>query len=349
MHALPLLLALVPALPATTAGQGQATLVPGSEAPPLSIASWIQGEPVKALERGQVYVLEFWATWCSPCLASMPHVSRLAAQYAERGVTVIGITSTDSRGNTLERVREMVREKADVLRYRVAWDKGRETNEAYLRAAGQNSIPTSFVIDREGRIAYIGHPMFLDEPLAGVVAGTWNAAVDAQRLTEDARRFLRFYAEVRVDPAGTLESLATFEKAHPRLIALTEPFRFTTELATQRHEAALATGRRILERAGNEGDVATLTDVAGAALDAAAFAGGPELASELAGRAVEMTARKDARALGTLARAQAVLGDLARAEALIGEALAIAPPGDRAELGRILEDVRTRQRAAAGE
>lgn len=345
MRLLPLLLALGPTLHAQ-----DTRLAPGSEAPPLAISTWVQGEPVKAFERDKVYVLEFWATWCGPCVASMPHVSRLAAQYADRGVTVVGVTSTDARGNTLEAVREMVKEKADVLRYRVAWDDGRKTSEAYLTAAGQNSIPTSFVIDRAGRIAYVGHPMFLDEPLAGVVAGTWNAPVDAKRLEEDSRRFLRLYAEVRVDPAGALEALAGFEKAHPRLSALTEPFRFSAELAAQRFDAARATGRRILERAGKEGDAATLVAVAGAALDApSAFAGGGELAFELATRAVEETGAKDTAALGVLARAHAALGQLERAETILTDAIASAAPRDRAALGRLLEEIRARQKAGADE
>ena len=54
------------------------TLGPGSKAPNLDIKTWFKGSPVKSFEKGKVYVVEVWATWCGPCIASMPHISELA-------------------------------------------------------------------------------------------------------------------------------------------------------------------------------------------------------------------------------------------------------------------------------
>lgn len=53
----------------------------GSPAPPLYIQSWLKGEPVNQLEKGKVYVVEFWATWCGPCIAGMPHLSEVAEKF----------------------------------------------------------------------------------------------------------------------------------------------------------------------------------------------------------------------------------------------------------------------------
>ena len=52
----------------------QSTLKPGDPAPALKVGKWIKGGPVEKLESGQVYVVEFWATWCEPCRAEMPAI-----------------------------------------------------------------------------------------------------------------------------------------------------------------------------------------------------------------------------------------------------------------------------------
>ena len=70
------------------------TLMVGDPAPTLSIAQWIKGDPVNAFADGQVYVVEFWATWCGPCRVSMPHMSSLQDQYSNE-VTFVGISDED--------------------------------------------------------------------------------------------------------------------------------------------------------------------------------------------------------------------------------------------------------------
>ena len=144
-------------------------LVVGSDAPALSIEKWIKGTPVAKLEKGKVYMVEFWATWCGPCIASMPHLAELQKTYADKGFTVISVTTADKR-NTLEKVEKMVADKADTMTYTVAWDKQTETKDAFFTAAGQNGIPCCFLVDADGKIAYIGHPMGIDKTLESVIA-----------------------------------------------------------------------------------------------------------------------------------------------------------------------------------
>ena len=71
--------------PATApATQPAVTLHIGDPAPPLGPGRWLKGEPVSAFEPGKVYVVEFWATWCGPCIAAIPHISDLQKQHAPK-------------------------------------------------------------------------------------------------------------------------------------------------------------------------------------------------------------------------------------------------------------------------
>ena len=63
----------------------------GDPAAPLTGLQWIKAGPVQ-LERGSIYVVEFWATWCPPCRTSIPHLTEIQRQFKDRGVTIIGIS-----------------------------------------------------------------------------------------------------------------------------------------------------------------------------------------------------------------------------------------------------------------
>lgn len=74
----------------------------GSPAPQLDIEHWIQDgsghfAKVSEFEADKVYLVEFWATWCGPCIASMPHIAEIQEKYADRGVQVVSITREDTR------------------------------------------------------------------------------------------------------------------------------------------------------------------------------------------------------------------------------------------------------------
>jgi thiol-disulfide isomerase/thioredoxin/tetratricopeptide (TPR) repeat protein len=154
----------------------------GDPAPPLKNGKWVQGEPVTSFEPGKVYVVEFWATWCGPCVDAIPHLNDLQKKYADKGVVVIGQNVWEEDESLVE---PFVRKMGDRMSYRVVMDdksgggKG-EMATTWMMAAGQNGIPASFVIDQKGRIAWIGHPMALDKVLEQVVAGTWDIAKHAE-------------------------------------------------------------------------------------------------------------------------------------------------------------------------
>ena len=66
----------------------------GAPAGRLAVAQWIKGTPVEvaAGSSTNVYVVEFWATWCPPCRMSIPHLTALQDRFRDRGLVIVGIS-----------------------------------------------------------------------------------------------------------------------------------------------------------------------------------------------------------------------------------------------------------------
>lgn len=158
----------------------------GDPAPALTLAKTVKGEAVDlAAGKGkQTYVVEFWATWCGPCKTSIPHLTELQRKYKDQGVVFIGISD-----ETEEKVAPFVAKMGDQMDYVVAVDKGRATYKSYMTAFKQGGIPTAFVVNKEGQIAWVGHPMGdLDAVLGKVVAGKYDIATAQKEFAEQELR-----------------------------------------------------------------------------------------------------------------------------------------------------------------
>jgi thiol-disulfide isomerase/thioredoxin len=167
----------------------------GSDAPALDIEHWVQnGEgkygKVTKFEKDKVYVVEFWATWCGPCIASMPHIVETQKKYAEKGVQIISIS--DEPKETVDKFldREVPQSEKEMTfreltkSYCLTTDPDGSSNESYMQAAGQGGIPCAFIVGKDGKIEWIGHPMTMDEPLASVVEGKWDRKAFAEQFKE---------------------------------------------------------------------------------------------------------------------------------------------------------------------
>ncbi|MBL9150516.1 MAG: TlpA family protein disulfide reductase [Phycisphaerae bacterium] len=166
----------VPASELTARG----ALRPGLAAPAFSVEKFLKGEPITALEKGKIYVIECWATWCGPCIAAMPHLSELQRELKDKGVTIIGVSVNEDRGDPnagdrLPVVEQFLVDRGHTMDYTVAYDGAAKTiAKTWLTASGLKGIPASFVVDRNGNIAWFGHPMDLDFVLDEVIAGSWS-------------------------------------------------------------------------------------------------------------------------------------------------------------------------------
>lgn len=140
----------------------------GSPAPPLAVGKWIKGAPITKFKPGKEYVVEFWATWCPPCRTTIPHLTELSKKYPN--ITFIGVSIWEYNQTA---VRPFVTQMGSKMDYHVAIDRQKSFTEQYgtmaktwMAAAGQNGIPTAFLINKSGKIAWIGDPSVLDSQLA---------------------------------------------------------------------------------------------------------------------------------------------------------------------------------------
>ena len=296
-------------LPALKAPPEKLTV--GDKSPGLAIAKWVRGEPVEAPLRDRVHVVEFWATWCGPCRAGMPHITELQSEFAD-DVTFIGVTREDEAT-----VEGFLADNAtgdqtwdDIIGYRLAIDDRDWTNKAYMTAAGQGGIPCAFVVGRDGVVEWIGPPGSIDQPLKKIVDGTWDreAAIaeykqqeKLQQLTGEVGALLR-----EQDFAGALERLNQFEKAEGSSKTLLNYRVRVLEIAGRTDEAA--TAREALVESAWE-DAMLLNQIAWTT----ATNGDPsdlELALKAAKRASELQQNEDGPILDTLARCYYELGQL---------------------------------------
>lgn len=169
--------------------QGRRPLPPplnAGDAAPETMLETLDGDHIWVSElRGKVVVLDFWATWCGPCIAALPSMKRLAQAHGnqrdrrDRPFVLISI-SGDSNG---ARLREFV------TNHELGWTQCWDGNSEAQRAYGVRSIPTYFVIDAAGRIVYVkaGWGRGTEQDLGRQVEKALAAAAET-RQTAAARR-----------------------------------------------------------------------------------------------------------------------------------------------------------------
>jgi thiol-disulfide isomerase/thioredoxin len=306
---------------------GAQQLAVGDPAPPLAVKAFVKGTPVARLERGKRYVVEFWATWCGPCRATIPHLTALQKKNPQ--VTFIGVSVWE---NDPSAVKPFLQEMAGQMAYAVAVDdvpKGAPGNQGkmartWMQAAGQEGIPTAFLIGGDGKIAWIGHPMALEEPLKQLVAGKWDVAAARSRFQkEQARnRSMRqlqeklHQASQSGDPKQMIAVVDQAIAQDPEIEPAVGPLKYSL-LSRQLKDAekAQAYGTRLVEVVLKD-DAQGLNDFAwGIVAPQApkADAAGVALALAAAQRADALTEGKNSGIADTLAKAYFDSGDPAKA------------------------------------
>ena len=287
----------------------------------LGINAWVKGTPVNEYAKGRVYVVEFWAMGAPACRQSGPLLGELQTVFKEKGLVVVGVSVMERGG--VEEVEKYVKGVGASLTQAIGYDATGDAAKRFMQPTGQNAIPVVFVIDKEGRLAWIGHPLDgLDRVVDQVIAGKWELMkakqeVDRRAAAETKQRPLVSRLEEEFGTNATDKALATMDE----LAAIDPPV--TGEwivskfgyLLLERKDAEKAYAYAAAALTGLAKDDApslkamawmTLAEPGVARRDGA-------LARKMAERADELTKHADANVLDTLARAMFDSGDVAGA------------------------------------
>lgn len=200
--------------------QGKAQV--GQPAVKLDGLTWIKGEPV-VFQTGKVYVVEFWATWCGPCKATIPHLTEVQKKFKDQGLTVVGISN---EAKSLDKVKAFVAEQGDNMDYTVAVDTTGTVEAGYMKAYEQRGIPTAFIVDGQGKVVWYGHPLAeMEEVLTQVFAGTFDIAA---------------YANTRAQRQAQQRQVQTLMKEYITSLTGGKPVEQTRPVADKLIEAASA-------------------------------------------------------------------------------------------------------------
>ncbi len=296
----------------------------GDKAPAIDVAHWIKGGPTEGsamdFESGKVYVVEFWATWCPPCRASMPHISELQEKMKDYDVTFVGVSD-----EPLQTVAEFLVKKDtegtmwwDKVRYTLATDPDGSVYSDYMKAAAQDGIPTAFIVGKDGHIEWIGHPMSIDGVIEDVVHETWNRDEYRAKWESEMANELKLnkvFTEWR--NAQQKGDWKTAQAKADELIALGQTGfkvrKFLTYVGPMNDATA---GYAYAEQIAKENwdDEMFLNDLAWQIVDTEGIqTRNLEFALKVAKRANELAKSKDGAILDTLARVYYDMGDLENA------------------------------------
>lgn len=324
----------------------------GDAAPGLELEKWLAGEGDDPLPKGRIRVVVFVATWSEASERAMDWLAGRSREYSKDNIDVIAVFGQDAAdARTYGKPETELTARAFIERHaigkiRCAFDQRWRSRSAWLAAAGVKTLPMAFIVDSQGKIGWLGNPLWppgeMEDALAQIKAGTFGPA-ERRELTkkwEEVLRELRGLDNTltqarntrRDDIAiATLERLETLDKLS-RGYYMAARFEITY-LEKLNAEAAFKIARGALET--DPDNAQLLNDLSWTILTGeGATARDLPLAQKLAERAVEVSESKNPHYLDTLARSHADQGHLD--EAIKLQKKAVDQTGDRSDREEML-------------
>ncbi len=332
------------------AGRREApSLAVGDEVPRLAVSKWLNGEGMDELEPGRVYLISFWAPSATDIDATAEKLTAIAR--ANPDVTLIAIDVGEQNATDAKKLAKQIGSKLecpigidDASRVR----NGKMARE-WLEAAGQDSLPAVFLVNRDSTLAYFGKVDHLETAIAHLpgdladplspdeIARRDKAARDAVQMQADFDRTV-MRLSLLGDNLGAAKAIDALVTKYPESASMLLYSKFQYLVAAEEYEQAYATA----DACEKYDDAEALNDVAWTIVDQEGVAK-RDLARAMryAKRSVERSHSKVAAYIDTLARVYFEQGELDRAIELQTQALSIATRGEeRAQLDAAMERYR---------
>ena len=130
--------------------------------PPLILNQWINGQVKPGDLKGKVVLVDFYATWCEPCMESIPHLNELQAKYKGKGLIVIGACTSPHGQEQFA---------ANARQHGIQYPAARDTGEVSSKAWQASYYPTCALVDRKGIVRVIGlDPSHVEEVVGKLLA-----------------------------------------------------------------------------------------------------------------------------------------------------------------------------------
>lgn len=237
----------------------------GDKAPALQIEHWIHNDnedvtPVKKFENGKVYIIEFWGTWCPPCIAMMPHLAEIQLHYGYEKLRLVSIST--EKPKVIEAFLEQTVPGADKTYrqltsvYSLAADPEQSVSSRYINASSQIGVPIAFLIGKTGLIEWSGNPSAMFRPLKQVIDGTWDRDEfkhlfqRSQQVLAEIRRLSMLRHKHRTEPELVLheveKAIERFANHDEEIIQVFHALRIRALMESGRDADAEAEIRRLL-------------------------------------------------------------------------------------------------------
>ncbi len=320
----------------------------GDKAPEFKVETFVKGDAISELKSDHLYVVEFWATWCGPCVAMMPHMSEMQSQHKDK-ITFIGVNVWEEREqyttDTLERVKKFVADQGDKMAYTVAYDGGAMfMADKWMKAAGRNGIPAAFLVDGTGTIQWIGHPIALDAVIPMVLDGSWSVTEGPKMINEARKEFgaaLEAYKNTFDDGERAWDAVC---KKYPHFVNMSKGERYNALFVAGHEDKAYPIGRAMFEAGKAKKDSAKMMEVVVPLLNPQVTVKNVdrELAMDVANAVYEVGDPKQPQRHVAMAQILYMLGDIDKANEHKGKALELAPAENRTSYANWFDEMERR-------
>ncbi|HAU36640.1 MAG TPA: hypothetical protein DCX07_02845 [Phycisphaerales bacterium] len=162
---------------------------------------------------GGIIIVDFWATWCGPCMAEAEHMVKLSRDYGPKGVQILGV-SLDRSAATMEKV---------ATQKGFTWPQvcdGKGWKSPIAVAWGVRSIPRTFILSPEGEVVWVGHPAQIDKALAEAVDKYPTLVAERAKAMETIEQVEKLLGEKSYEAAlAALEALPAKLLSDPAVAA----------------------------------------------------------------------------------------------------------------------------------